>query len=290
MRRELLRDLVALTPFEPATCLFRAVEVGRLLECDLLATSGRVLDLGCGNGRIGGLIRKRVGSAWELVGVDRDPSETALAEESSSYSRVHTCDAALIPEPSESFDLVFSNSVLEHVPALSGVLREVRRLLRPGGYLVITVPSDRFHESLSGPGLLGWLATGERSRAGYLRAVDARLQHVRYWSAVEWEEALGKAGLRLERASHYLDRQQVRRWEGLANLTGGLLTRIVGRGARPIEVQRRLGLRGTTTPSWARWASLILCRACLIGVNEVGSASAAERPEGACLLLTARRG
>ena len=212
MRRELLRELVALAPFEPATCLFRAVEVGQLLECEFLATRGRVLDLGCGNGRIGGLLRRRVGSTWDLVGVDQDPNETALAEESSSYSRVYTCDAASIPEPSDSFDLVFSNSVLEHVHGLAGVLLEVRRLLRPGGCLVITVPSERFHESLSGPGLLGWLATGEGSRAGYLRAVDARLQHVRYWSAVEWAEGLEGAGLRLERASPYLDRQEVRRW------------------------------------------------------------------------------
>jgi 2-polyprenyl-3-methyl-5-hydroxy-6-metoxy-1,4-benzoquinol methylase len=49
-------------------------------------------------------------------------------------------DIASIPEPNEAFDAVMCIEVLEHIPHPVDALRELTRLLRPGGYLIVTAP------------------------------------------------------------------------------------------------------------------------------------------------------
>jgi SAM-dependent methyltransferase len=54
------------------------------------------------------------------------------------------CDIASIPEPDASFDAIMCTEVLEHVPDPVLVLREFRRLLKPAGKLILTVPFCSF--------------------------------------------------------------------------------------------------------------------------------------------------
>ena len=83
-----------------------------------------------------------------------------LASKLGLYSALHLAQGDAIPEPDASFDFVFSNSVLEHIPNLHAVLDEIARVVRPGGRVVATVPTSAVHRLLRGPGLLGRLATG----------------------------------------------------------------------------------------------------------------------------------
>jgi hypothetical protein len=73
--------------------------------------------------------------------------------------------------------------------------------------------------------------------------MDERLAHCQYWSEEDWFRELRKAGFQPEPVSVYLTLSQVRRWEFWSNWTGGLLYRLYGRGRKPIEIQRGLGLR-----------------------------------------------
>ena len=50
------------------------------------------------------------------------------------------CDITAIPRPDGAFDAVMSTEVLEHVPDPVAALRELARLVRPGGYLILTAP------------------------------------------------------------------------------------------------------------------------------------------------------
>ncbi len=50
------------------------------------------------------------------------------------------CDITAIPEPDKSFDAVLCTEVLEHVPDPAQALRELSRLLKPGGVLLLTAP------------------------------------------------------------------------------------------------------------------------------------------------------
>jgi len=279
--RRLLHELLELSPQEPATGLWRAVETGKLLASGVLPREGRVLDLGCGDGRIALVLARRLAADWTLVGLDPDAAEVERARATGVYDVLHVADGDSVPEADASFDLVLSNSVLEHVEGIEGVLDEAARVLRPGGRLVVTVPVPEFRHLLGGPGLSGLLATGARDREAYRTAIDRRLAHVRYWSADEWTAALGRRGLRLVRGDRYMTRAEVRRWEILSNLTGGLLTRAMG-ASRPIDVQRRLGLRARS-PRALRAVAGLVGRLAVVGLP----AANRDEPGGACLLVVA---
>lgn len=230
----LLYSLLRMYPAQPATAIWRAVEIGALLRLGI--PKGRGLDLGCGDGKLTGVILNRTGSR-SLIDVDPDPLETKAASKTGFYEAVHTTSGSMIPEPDSSFDFVVSNSVLEHIPDLAPVLKEVGRVLRPGGTFVFTVPGPGFHGNLRG-GLLPW-----KSRAHYLADLDKRLSHLRYLNEKQWRLLCGTAGLELVGCPGYLDRSETRIWELLSRVTGGLLYTLRGKQKPPIAIQRELGLR-----------------------------------------------
>ncbi|HEX5444760.1 MAG TPA: class I SAM-dependent methyltransferase [Pirellulales bacterium] len=277
-RRELLRQLMRAAPFQPATNLWRAVEIAELAQS--LPPAGTALDIGCGDGQLTRIVRELVGAQWRLVGVDPDPSEAAAALISGLYESVHACGAAAISEPDAAFDFAFANSVLEHIADLPACLREIGRLLKPAGLLVATVPSPHFHRLLRGPGRLS-----RQRRECYLTDIDRRLAHLHYWSAEQWHEELNAAGFEPPEIRGYLSRRQVQRWETWSNWTGGLLYRLRKRRHQPIAIQRSLGLRRPLPAGFARAAALI---AWLAGCRVLDEPAIAA-DEAACWLVTARK-
>lgn len=199
------------------------------------------MDLGCGDGKLTKVLAELVGdeNSREWTGIDPDHEETTLAQHAGLYEKVHTCFGNSIPEQNNSFDFVFSNSVLEHIPEIGPVIEEVSRILRPQGRFIFTVPSSSFHSCLGGP-LIGSI------NSGYLQNIDARCAHTRYWGRNEWEECLERHNLTITAHEEYLDQHQTRRWEFLSNMTGGLLYKLLRKQKRPIEIQRKLRMRKTT--------------------------------------------
>ena len=220
--------------FQPATAFWRAIELPPLIALGI--PMGRGLDLGCGDGKLTGVLLSRIGYR-DLIGVDPDPRETDEAKRRCIYSAVHTCGASQIPEPDASFDFAMSNSVLEHIPDLDSVLAETARVLRPNGLFFLTVPQAGFRAQLRGPLMPGI------SRRAYTAKLDRRLAHLRYPTAAAWQQMLDRHGFVTEDLKFYLDRPEVRRWETLSRLTAGVLSAISGGRLHPIALQRRLGLR-----------------------------------------------
>jgi SAM-dependent methyltransferase len=96
----------------------------------------RVLDVGC---RYGALTRSYL-EGNEVVGVDVD--REALAEAAELGIETHWADAdAPLPFPDASFDVVVAGELLEHIRDPAGLVDEARRVLRPGGRLVASVPN-----------------------------------------------------------------------------------------------------------------------------------------------------
>jgi SAM-dependent methyltransferase len=92
--------------------------------------AGAVLDVGCGRKPYRHLTR-----ATRYVGVDIDtPATRALAAADAYY------DGRTLPFPDASFDAVLCSQVLEHVFTPAGFLREIHRVLRPGGTLLLATP------------------------------------------------------------------------------------------------------------------------------------------------------
>jgi SAM-dependent methyltransferase len=103
----------------------------------LLPAPGRLtLDLGCGEGRGGVALRER---GHRVIGVDAAPTLAGLARETGAYEEVHLADAAALPLDDGAVDLVVAYMSLHDVDDVDGVLREVGRVLQPGGRLCAAI-------------------------------------------------------------------------------------------------------------------------------------------------------
>jgi SAM-dependent methyltransferase len=104
---------------------------------ELLPGAGRLtLDLGCGEGRGGIALRER---GHRVVGVDAAPTMVRLAQETCAYQEIHLADAAALPMADGSVDLVVAYMSLHDIEDLAGALREVGRVLEPGGRLCAAI-------------------------------------------------------------------------------------------------------------------------------------------------------
>ena len=92
----------------------------------------KVLDLGTGIGAMAAQIFKRFPGV-QLFGLDRDPAQLAVARERHPIATYVEGDATEMPFETASFDRVHATWLLEHVPDPLAVLREVARVLKPGG-------------------------------------------------------------------------------------------------------------------------------------------------------------
>jgi SAM-dependent methyltransferase len=107
---------------------------------ELWALDGRHLDVGCGTGDFLGVLAETTGRA--CVGVDPHPTYVGDARQRFPHLDVTQVDVgAPLPYPDACFNSVSLLDVLEHCPNEDDLLAEVRRVLRPGGVLVLTVPA-----------------------------------------------------------------------------------------------------------------------------------------------------
>jgi SAM-dependent methyltransferase len=104
---------------------------------DLLPQPGRrTLDLGCGEGR---LARDLKALGHFVVGVDLSRTMIAAARDLDPELELHVADAAALPFPDSSFDLVAAFMSLQDVDDYRGAIAEAGRVLDPGGRLCIAL-------------------------------------------------------------------------------------------------------------------------------------------------------
>ena len=212
--RDYLSELLAARWFAPPVALWRAVEL-RVAARESYPEP--LLDLGCGDGQIAAVL---FGAGGAEVGIDPWASQVKKAALSGAYRQVQQADGHHLPFAGGTFSTVFSNSVLEHIPDVAPVVREVGRVLQspdprgegPGGRFVFTVPSDVF------PCFLHHYQ--DRMSAGddvgarkYVSEVDARLAHHHYHTPDEWAGLLAQGGMELEKHYYYIPERVERLWD-----------------------------------------------------------------------------
>ncbi|EFL30539.1 methyltransferase [Streptomyces viridochromogenes DSM 40736] len=110
-----------------------------------LRAGDRVLDAGCGTGRALPPLRAAVGPSGVVVGADLTPAmlrEAVRAGRDRDGALLLT-DVAALPLRSGALDAVFGAGLISHLPSPAGNLRELARVVRPGGVLALFHPIGR---------------------------------------------------------------------------------------------------------------------------------------------------
>jgi arsenite methyltransferase len=112
-----------------------------LARAALAAAPGeRILDVGCGPGFYCAELLAEVGESGAVTGVDSSPAMLALAaRRCAGHDNVELLEgeALTLPVPDESFDAALTVQVIEYVADVEKALAELRRVLRPGGRVLV---------------------------------------------------------------------------------------------------------------------------------------------------------
>ena len=130
--------------YESSNPLVRYVHQNRLASIanELPAQDGlRVLDAGCGEGQLLEVFDKK-NNRNEYHGVDVTPWALMKAKRRSPRSQFQEANLVNTDYDTESFDLITCTEVIEHVKGCEHVLSELKRILKPDGYLIVTFPNE----------------------------------------------------------------------------------------------------------------------------------------------------
>ncbi|ANS63510.1 methyltransferase [Streptomyces lincolnensis] len=110
-----------------------------------LREGDRVLDAGCGTGRALTPLRAAVGASGVVVGADLTPAmlQAAVRAGRDRDGRLVLADVAALPLRSASLDAVFGAGLISHLPHPGENVRELARVVRPGGVLALFHPIGR---------------------------------------------------------------------------------------------------------------------------------------------------
>jgi len=130
-------ELVARVPPEVR---LRFVGVGNPFSLGPILPGEAIVDLGCGAGFDVFIAAQLVGSEGRVAGVDLSPEMLGIAElgrAATEFTQIDFGVAAIeaLPFPDPSFDVALSNGVLNLIPDKPAALRQIFRVLKPGGRL-----------------------------------------------------------------------------------------------------------------------------------------------------------
>lgn len=99
-----------------------------------------LLDLGCGDGEFTIEVAEKIGTS-KVFGIDVVKEDVEQAKVRGVICYQADLDEAGFPFEDESFDVVCANQIIEHLSKTDGFIREIRRVLKVGGYAVISTPN-----------------------------------------------------------------------------------------------------------------------------------------------------
>ncbi len=139
----------------------------QIIELLQVQPKDKILDIGCGPGTFLTDIRKKIKNV-ECYGIDISDIPIKLSKDKALYMQV--ADMEYLPYKANSFNKLFSLGVVEHTPRTTKVLKEISRVMQPGGRIFLTVPNlfSMFHITKRAKMIMGtWEIGYERSFSGY---------------------------------------------------------------------------------------------------------------------------
>ena len=178
-------------PAESSGTLMDSEHRGRYMWGAQLVRGRKVLDAGCGTG-YGLSILEGAGPAG-LTGLDIDPDAIAAAQGRVEDAEVVQGDLTALEFPDDSFDLAICFETIEHLASPEEGLAELRRVVRPGGILVISSPNPDVYPS-GNEHHLSELRPGELIGLVQSHFESTRLYGQRAWLASTIEPVEGDGG------------------------------------------------------------------------------------------------
>jgi len=185
--------------------MLRAIEARLMHDVPLPRLA---LDIGCGDGHF-------ASTTFEHkidVGFDPDRKSLIEAKGRGAHRSLVQAIGDELPFADSSFASALSNSVLEHVGNLQGVLAETGRVLEMGAHFAITVPNPGYRSQLSLPRFLSWLRL-QRLASGYR---DWFMHMSRTWNLMDeqgWGALFKHTGFEVEQSERYFSPSALRALE-----------------------------------------------------------------------------
>jgi len=173
----------------------------------------RCVDVGCGDGGTSGVWLREHSAGY--VGVDVSEAAVEMARDRGLDARCIE-DAAALPFDNSSFDVAVCVEVLEHLFQPQLAVREIHRVLRPDGRLILTVPNVA-HWRIRLDGLLGrWNPRGDHLSA----AEPWRDAHVRFFTIRSLTSLIEGCGFKVVDRGGYVEQGFAYFVPGLRRLAG----------------------------------------------------------------------
>lgn len=186
--QDYLRRYLKVTPLSLA--VFRTIEAKNIAKASM---ERPILDIGCGFGEFAGVFFK---SKIEM-GLDISWEELTSAKKADKYKKLAWVDARDLPFGNDYFKTVLSVSTLEHIEGAEQVIKEVFRVLKPGGKFVFTVNLKKINKLLFWPKVLrkwGFDNLAEK----YIDFYHRIFKHKTLWNKRKWKNVLQKAGFEIQ--------------------------------------------------------------------------------------------
>jgi len=175
----------------------------------LPADASSYLDVGCGTGGFGRLVRLRRGPDVRIVGIDALPEATDRARKAGYDCVIEGYFPGAVDDVSEKYDCIIFNDVLEHTIDPWTLLAEARHHLSPTGSVVASIPNIRYLP------VLYRLAKG---RWDYTECGTLDRTHLRFFTKATMIEMFEEAGLRVVRVAGINNEWDFPRWRRLGRL------------------------------------------------------------------------
>ncbi|MBI2942838.1 MAG: class I SAM-dependent methyltransferase [Candidatus Wallbacteria bacterium] len=189
------------------------------LAASLAGSGRRLLDVGCGDGHFLSLVAPRYS---ELHGAELDAERAARCRARGAFVTRVDLDATGLPYAAGAFDSATMLDVLEHVREPLPALREVHRVLAPGGRVFVSTPNIRYWKHLVSILFQGRFPSTSDDPSAY----DGG--HLHYFTFADVEALMRQAGFTDFQRVPVLDPDKFRRWSRLA--TGHLLREFLSGG------------------------------------------------------------
>lgn len=151
----------------------------------------RVLDVGCGAGALGHLL-KQERAVEEVAGIELSAEAAGMARRMLDQVVVGNLEDIELPFADGYFDCIICADILEHLQDPAAILRKLSRVLAPDGTLVISIPNIQFHDTLSMLSLGCW---------SYADAGILDRTHLRFFTRTTLRKLVHSAGLEVAELS-----------------------------------------------------------------------------------------